>query len=211
MIKGLKKFEAALAFGLFIAAISGAVISAQGSAQAKSISEKLVRLHIIANSDEQRDQDLKLKVRDALLPLAAEITKNAEDKQTAHKLLSDSEEILRGAAAKELEKYGCSDSVAVSFERCYFPTKRYNDFALPAGEYDAVRVIIGRGEGKNWWCVMFPPLCLPEAQGETEALAQIGGLDKGEIAFISDDGGQYKIKFKAAELCAEIYHKIKSF
>lgn len=210
MIKGFKKIEIAAAFGIVISLLFGAIAAAQGTAQARSVSEKLVRLHIIANSDRKEDQDLKLKVRDALLPMAAEITKTAQDKQTAQMLLKNSSELMRKRAEEELCKNGCGDSVELSFEKCYFPTKKYNDFSLPAGEYDAVRVIIGQGKGKNWWCVMFPPLCVPEAEGQAEVFAEIGGLDKGEIAFISDDGEQYKIKFKAAEICAEIYHKIKS-
>lgn len=209
MIRGLKKAEIAIAFGIIVSVVCGAAVSARGIEQARQVSDKLIRLHIIANSDSTEDQQLKLRVRDAVLPVAQRLTQGAENRDQARKMLADGEKLLTSEAERVIRAEGRQYDVGISFETCYFPTKEYGSFALPAGEYEAVRIIIGSGAGKNWWCVMFPPLCVPENEEQAEAIARSAGLDNGEIAFISGDGGEYRIKFKAAELCAQIYHKIK--
>ena len=143
------------------------LLSLTGAAQAgERISNAVLRLHVIANSDAPADQAVKLSVRDALLreseSLAAAQTKRQAEQKTA-KLLRQ----FRETAQQTVIACGSSDTVSVSLERAFFPTRTYGDVTLPAGDYDALRVVIGKGEGKNWWCVMFPPLCLPAAEKET--------------------------------------------
>ena len=114
------------------------------------ISSGLIRLHILANSDGNDDQLLKLKVRDRLLSEA--------DTSSGELNLSHIKEICRD----EIIKNGYDYNVSVSYGKFYFPTKTYENITLPAGDYEALRVVIGKGEGKNWWCVMYPPLCFSD-------------------------------------------------
>ena len=153
---------ALLAMGLCV------LLSLTGAAQTRDrISGAVLRLHVIANSDGEADQRIKLAVRDALLKeseaLAAAGNKQQAEHRTA-RLLNRFQQI----AARAVRANGGSDPVRVSLERASFPTRTYGSVTLPAGNYDALRVVIGKGEGKNWWCVMFPPLCLPAAEKGTK-------------------------------------------
>ena len=127
------------------------------------IYDATVRLHVLANSDSEQDQDLKLKVRDELLKSVNEYT--AASKEEAIAEIEENKENLIKIAEDVVEKEGKDYSVAIEIGKEYYPTRYYEDFALPAGEYTSVRVIIGKGEGQNWWCVMYPPLCTASAIG----------------------------------------------
>ena len=129
------------------------------------LQEKMIRLHVIANSDSDADQTLKLCVRDAVLCRAEEILRQSADMTEARARLRDSLPDIGDAAAQELAAQGSGYSVSVALEDTEFPRKTYDGFALPTGEYLALRVVIGAGEGRNWWCVMFPPLCILELPG----------------------------------------------
>ena len=124
------------------------------------LQEKMIRLHVIANSDSDADQTLKLCVRDAVLCRAEDILRQSADMTEARARLRDSLPAIGDAAAQELASQGSSYSVSVSLEDTEFPCKTYDGFALPAGEYLALRVVIGAGEGRNWWCVLYPSLCI---------------------------------------------------
>lgn len=165
------------------------------------IRNSVFRLHIIANSDSESDQELKLKVRDGMLTLAENLFKDATNNFEAQKIAEQNIEILQQNAIKTLRENGCDSEVAVSVGKAWFGTREYEDFALPAGEYDALRIIIGEGEGKNWWCVMFPAVCLPAAKGDIE-----DALDSPETEIVK--GGK---KYKAAFKIVEIYESVKRF
>lgn len=187
----LKKWEIALAIGLLL---SVAVCALPVSAQ-QGISEKMIRLHILANSDSEDDQALKIAVRDAVLQEIGE-----QDDRITPQLLARLEQTARKAVAEN----GYDYHVSLSRQRMYFDTRRYEGFALPAGNYDAVRIIIGEGEGKNWWCVLFPPLCAGVCEEELNEIAIQAGLTGDEISFIREDGTVYVVQFKIAEAFGRI-------
>ena len=159
------RIEIALLLGLAVAT-AFYIIPVQAQAQ---LSDKMVRLHILANSDSDEDQSLKLIVRDRLLA-------QADDVWQSQTISDETMSTIQVVAQQAVLEQGALYPVTVTRERMYFDTRHYETFSLPAGEYDAVRVLIGEGEGKNWWCVLFPPLCLSAAEGELEAAAQQANL-----------------------------------
>ncbi len=119
----------------------------------------LIRLHVIANSDSDEDQELKYQVRDQLLLSFGDIFRDAQTIGEARNLINESLDDLKGIASREINRQGFDYPVDASLGIASFPTKVYGDLVYPAGEYEALRVVIGEGSGANWWCVMFPPLC----------------------------------------------------
>ena len=202
--KKWKRLELALLFGMAIALLAGLYLD---TAQA-SLSSKVLRLHVIANSDSQEDQALKLKVRDVVLELADSYYEPEDDLETAERKLSAHLEELAAAGAEVVREEGYDYPVTASLENTWFPTKTYTDFALPAGEYRALRVVIGDGDGKNWWCVVFPPLCLGSVTEETAETAASSGLTDQEVALMTGESGGYVIKFKCIELWEEFQRVI---
>ena len=154
----------------------------------------VLRLHVIANSDTPEDQALKLKVRDALLKKTSALAA-AETKRQAAQTLQAQLAALQHTAKRAVRRQGFCYDVAVSLEHTAFPTRTYGDVTLPAGEYDALRVVIGEGKGQNWWCVMFPPLCLPAASGGT-ALGDV--LDEDALQLVHE-APQYDVRFWIVE------------
>lgn len=146
------------------------VISTMSFASAcDDIRNSVLRMHVVANSDSEEDQCLKLKVRDAVLEAGKEYFDNSESAAQAEEKLIPVKDELEKVAQKVVEENGYDYDVKVNIGNAYFPTKTYDgDVTLPAGEYEAVNVIIGSGQGHNWWCVMFPPMCLPAAESDTE-------------------------------------------
>ncbi len=135
----------------------------------EEIRSSVLRMHVVANSDSEEDQCLKLKVRDAVLEAGKEYFDNSESAAQAEGKLIPVKDELERVAKKVVEENGYDYDVKVNIGNAYFPTKTYDgDVTLPAGEYEAVNVIIGSGQGHNWWCVMFPPMCLPAAESDTE-------------------------------------------
>ena len=166
------------------------------------IYDSCVRLHVIANSDSEKDQELKLKVRDKLLEYVS--GSEAKDKKEALILLERDKETMTSLAKEELEKNGCYDSVKIEIGLESYPTRSYEDFSLPAGEYTSVRVIIGEGKGQNWWCVLYPPLCTSSAiKYDDEAYIDVG-LTKDQYSLITGTSGNYKVKFKLLELASQM-------
>jgi len=149
----------------------------------------IVRLHIIAQSDDAYDQYIKLRVRDAVLNVANSLSINEDASEKIEKNLS----LIEDAAKVVLASYGVDYSAHAQFGEFDFPTKTYGNVTLPAGKYTAVRIVLGNGSGQNWWCVMYPPLCFT---GETTA-----NFDKETVDLITKSGSpQFKIKFKILEL-----------
>lgn len=150
----------------------------------KTVRSNVFRLHVIANSDSSEDQQLKLKVRDALLLQGKEVFSSGSTKESAEQAACKNLQSFLQTAEKKIRENGKNYSVCVSVGKSSFPTRTYENITLPAGEYDALRVVIGEGKGKNWWCVMFPPLCLPAAE------------KKQELSDVLSDGGQALVKSK---------------
>lgn len=163
--------------------------------QAQSrIADSVIRLHIIANSDSKEDQTLKLSVRDFVLARYGEELKAVSRKDALEKIYDLLPQILR-----EVSDF-CGQKVSVSVGESAFPTKQYGSFSLPKGNYLALKIILGEGKGKNWWCVMYPPLCFEGAAKVTnrENLKEI--LTKDEYNLICAKKGTVFYKFKAVEL-----------
>lgn len=192
-------FELALLLALAAALLWGAwSLHRQDDLQAK-----MIRLHVIANSDNAADQALKLQVRDAVLTCAEAILRESADMNDARRRLTDALPAIGDAAAAELAAQHRDDPISVSLEEAEFPLKAYDGFALPSGGYLALRVVIGAGEGRNWWCVVFPPLCLGSVTETVEETACTGGLTRSEVALITGETEGYVVKFKAMELWDE--------
>ena len=161
-----------------------------------AVYEDTVRLHILANSDSEEDQALKLRVRDAILcEYADELSKIESTDEAKANLTTLLPEIEAFAKAKIADE-GYSYDVSVTLSEEWYETREYEDFALPRGYYTSLRVIIGEGEGKNWWCVMFPPICVTSAMDEKELERVLS--QKGEE--VINGTQKYKVKFYIVEL-----------
>ncbi len=158
--------ELALLAAFIITCVVGTMSFASACEEIRS---SVLRMHVVANSDSEEDQCLKLKVRDAVLEAGKEYFDNSESAAQAEEKLIPVKDELERVAKKVVEENGYDYDVKVNIGNAYFPTKTYDgEVTLPAGEYEAVNVIIGSGQGHNWWCVMFPPMCLPAAESDTE-------------------------------------------
>ena len=167
------------------------------------IYENTVRLHILANSDSTADQTVKLLVRDALVAEAERMTAHCGDVEGAKEVFSASLVHLEEVAEGVLRENQCYDSVTVSLGREYYPEREYGEFRLPSGTYNSLTVNIGEGEGQNWWCVMFPPLCVDSAEAKEE-LAETG-FTPNQIRLLTDsDTPKYVIRFRILEWISDI-------
>lgn len=194
-IRSLKLWETAMLIALSLTTL--AALWAQG--RQASLSEKLVRFHVIAVSDDEYEQQLKLRVRDAVLEYISPKLEEAESSTQAREILAAELDNIREAAQAVSEGRG----VTVTLTRENYPTKSYEGFTLPAGEYESLRVILGEGQGHNWWCIVFPPICLSAAQADTVE-QQLGEED---FRLISEEEG-YELRFKALELWGELVEKL---
>ena len=192
--KTLRRWELALLLGVACAALLGVWLD---GAQA-ALSDQVIRLHVLANSDSEADQALKLRVRDRILAEAEELfVPGAGRAELLRAHLYD----LAAAGAEVVGEAGYSYPVTASLVHDYwFPTKTYTDFALPAGAYTALRIEIGAGGGQNWWCVVFPPLCLGSVSETTQETALEAGLTENQVSLMTGEDEGYVVKFKAVEL-----------
>lgn len=185
-------------------------ISAQNyvSAVSTNISDAVFRLHVIANSNTEEDQSLKLKVRDSLLEYMNNICSNCSTKQGAIAITQKHKTDFQKIAEQTIKENGYDYSVKININNFYFPTKNYGDISLPAGLYDALRVEIGESKGENWWCVMFPSLCFVDiSSGIVDDSAKDNleeNLEKESYTIISNkENSNIKFKFKLIEFFAE--------
>lgn len=199
----LRIWECALLISFSLTLVTG--VWAAGSQSA--LAGQVVRLHVIANSDSDADQALKLQVRDAVLAAAGDCLEGAADRQGAEAILTSRLQTLADAGYEAVAAAGYDYPVTVSLEDHWFPTKEYGDFALPAGTYRALRVVIGEGAGRNWWCVVFPPLCLGCVSESVEETAAMAGLSEEQIALITGEDEGYIVKFKLLEWWNSWFHK----
>lgn len=195
-----KRWELALLLGIVITL----VIGYGAEASAERLSSKLVRLHVVADGDSDAQQALKLKVRDTVLELVAPTLESVTERDEAETLLRERlSEIEAAAAERVLQESGQHMPVTVSLETESFPTRQYDTFALPAGQYLSLRVTLGSGEGRNWWCVVFPPLCAGASKESLDDTAA-AMLDESERRLITRDGKTYVLKFKLLELLGKL-------
>ncbi|MEE1393448.1 MAG: stage II sporulation protein R [Negativibacillus sp.] len=196
----LKRNMTAVTAAVMLLSLMGYLIvdSAVFSTGCHELYDGVLRLHILANSDTQQDQQLKLRVRDRILLEAEQMglgegcTNAEETAGQARRLLPQ----LVAAAQDELAKHGSSHTVSACVTRMYFNTRTYEGFTMPAGEYRAVRFTIGEGRGHNWWCVLFPQMCLPPAFAEPEQPPQ---FSRAQLRVLSARP-QYEPRFALLEL-----------
>ena len=198
----LRLIEIAVFISLLISVIS--CISFEN--ECDGIREKVLRLHVIANSDSDEDQKLKLKVRDSILSESESIFSPSENLSEAQADIEKNLEKLKRCAEKTIEEAGYSYNVSVSFTPSYFPTRTYENVTLPAGEYKSLKVIIGDGKGKNWWCVLFPPMCLSAAMRKEEIMSEV--LSKDELSVVLSEP-EYEIRFWIVEKLQEFKRSYK--
>lgn len=165
-------------------------------AQQSQLAQQVIRLHVLANSDQAEDQALKLQVRDAVLTETEALLSGLTSAQAAAAQLGQSLPSLEETAAQAVSQAGYAYPVAVSLEDRWFPTRQYDGGALPAGTYQTLRVVIGAGQGHNWWCVLFPDLSLPAVSAPA---VQTGSLGGPVPLLLAEDGPAYDLRFKTLE------------
>ena len=163
------------------------------------IYDTAVRLHVIADSDSEEDQALKLKVRDAILAVSTPLLEGCQTQEEAIERLTASMDELCDAAKETIAAEGREDTVEVILGREEYPARNYDSFCFPSGEYVSLRVIIGAGEGQNWWCCLFPPLCLGAASAEDACISV--GMTPSQYKIITEtEKPVYRVRFKLLEL-----------
>ena len=164
------------------------------------IRQEVLRLHVLANSDSDEDQALKLKVRDRILSEAGTLFYQAETESSARKAAEENLPLIEAAAKAALKDAGAEGAVRVKVTRQFFDTRVYDGFTLPAGQYDAVQVILGEGKGHNWWCVLYPPLCLSTAEKLPEELSKFSEEERRLL----ESAPKYEVRFFLLELAEKI-------
>jgi stage II sporulation protein R len=167
------------------------------------VRQHTLRLHILANSDSAEDQALKLAVRDAILAQEGDALSGAQTKEEAIAKVRVRLEAIEETARAVVRAQGYNYTVTARLEQQYFATRVYDDFTLPAGVYDAVRIEIGSHEGQNWFCVLFPPLCVPAASAQTDT-DDLPGYTAAESSAVYSG---YRVKFAAVELLERLRSK----
>lgn len=156
--------------------------------------DRILRLHVVADSNSDEDQSIKEKVRDALLAELEPLLEQVDSKEKAQALLQSKLEQLEHVANQTLQACGVSDLAKITLDRESFDTRVYDTFTLPAGIYDSLRVVIGSGQGKNWWCVVFPSLCMPAAEAPVEDVAAGAGFSESLSGAITGKQ-EYRVRF----------------
>ncbi|MGM9683676.1 MAG: stage II sporulation protein R [Eubacteriales bacterium] len=175
----------------------------------EEIYDNVVRLHVIANSDTEEDQELKLKVRDAVLGYSTELIDGCNDINDAVAVISGNLEGISEAARECVRANGYDYPVEAVLCKENYPTKNYESFCFPSGKYVSLQIKLGEAEGRNWWCVLFPPLCVSAASAATPEDAMIDiGLTGEQYRIITDsESGTYSVRFKILETIEETFRK----
>lgn len=171
------------------------------ASECAGVRDNVLRMHVIANSNTKEDQALKIKVRDAVLKRGSELFDGTLTADDAKQRLEPKKGELIKAAKEVIEKEGYDYPVTVDVVNEYFATRAYGKMTMPAGKYTAIKVIIGSGKGRNWWCVMFPPMCLPAAQEKTRENIDVF-LSEGEAKVVESEM-KYEPRFKIVEIIEE--------
>ena len=188
----LKNWELSMLLALCVTLLIGV----WASARSRALSEGLIRLHVLAVSDDESEQQIKLAVRDSVLAYLEPELDGAADVNSARDIISENLDGIRSAAEEAAE----GRPVTVTLSREFYPTRDYSSFSLPAGSYESLRVVLGEGEGHNWWCVVFPPLCLSAAEAE-DALETLG---QDSAMLLTGDSDGIVFKFRLLELWGEL-------
>ena len=195
-----RAFEWALIFG-FICSVFWSMASFDASCE--ELRDNVLRLHIIANSDSQADQELKLKIRDAVLAQSDALFEESANLNSALEKAEENLAVYEKIVNRVIAEEGLNYRATAKIGKTFFETREYDDFTLPAGEYDALIVEIGEARGKNWWCVIFPSVCVPTQKADLkDSVGQ-------KSAKIAENPKPYKIRFKSVEIYEKIKQKLK--
>lgn len=164
---------------------------------------KVLRLHVVASSDSDLDQSLKLEVRDAVLEYAAPLLEGAADRDQAAAVLEGQKEEIEQIATARLRELGCDHKVSFDICKERYPTKSYESFCFPSGEYLSAKLTIGKAEGQNWWCLLFPQLCTAIAAPQEE-FAAVGFTPEQYKIITESENATYKIRFRLLEFFEEL-------
>ncbi len=175
-----------------------------------AIYDGVIRLHVLADSDSEEEQALKLTVRDAILDEMSDAFNGYTSKEDAEKTLAEKLDEIEAIAEETVKKEGYTHDVTVTLCREYYPTREYEGMRLPAGEYLSLRVLIGSGEGQNWWCMVYPPLCTSSARAD-EALSEAGFTPNQVRLLTEEEETEYVLRFKIVETASEFAEKVKGF
>ncbi|MBO5938549.1 MAG: stage II sporulation protein R [Clostridia bacterium] len=168
--------------------------------------DNVLRLHVIANSDSDEDQALKLKVRDAVLAESEQLLASCQTREDAIAKTKEHLSRLEHAALKTLQAEGCNDSVRAELGEEVYPTRNYESFCFPSGSYLSLRIVIGEGEGQNWWCVLYPPMCLSAASADStqnDAYISVGLTGEQYRVITETDTPRYRARFRILEAFEE--------
>ena len=175
---------------------------------AENLYDSVIRIHVLANSDSEEDQAVKLLVRDEILNYTRNELDLGKNRENAKSVLEKNLKALEQVAEKTLQKNGASQDVSVVIGEEFYPTRQYDSLSLPAGTYLSLRVQIGEAEGKNWWCVLFPPLCLSSALEAEDALTG-AGMTQENVATVLGNESAYRIRFKFLDLFEQAKNRVK--
>ena len=171
----------------------------------EKIYSDMIRLHVIAASDSEKDQTVKLQVRDAVLAVVECLMENVESQEEAAAVIEGAKDEICAAAKAVLVREGFDYPVSVDLGLENYPERVYEGFTLPAGQYTSLRVILDGGEGQNWWCVLYPPLCTNAAQEREKVFITAGFTDE-QYKTITETGEvKYKVKFKILEVLSALF------
>ena len=188
--------------------LSAVLLSVLPIAGEHRIYEDVLRLHVIAESDSADDQELKLKVRDAVLDCVSAAVGDCTSFEEANAVVTAMSEEIQSAAEACVRENGGNCSVAVELSPEKYPRRDYGSACLPAGVYQSLRVTLGDGAGKNWWCVLFPTVCIRFARETADEDAYIAaGFTPEEYRIITGNDGSWKIKFRILEILADVFER----
>lgn len=175
----------------------------------EDLSGSIIRFHVVANSDSKEDQALKLKVRDAVLCEVEKLSVGSLSKAESEKILTENRDRIKNTADRVIKNSGYDYKTEVEYGKFSFPEKSYGNIRLPSGRYDAYRIKIGKAEGENWWCVMFPPLCLSKGGSLDEASLEYlkENLSESDFKLITDDNLPVIIRFKIVDAAMSLINK----
>lgn len=192
--------------------LSADIVVRKTDIETSSLAQQMIRFHVVANSDTAEDQLLKQKVRDEIIDYMEPLIKECESVDETRYVLKNSLSIIKQIAEQTVKDYGKKYDIYVAVDKANFPTKSYGDIVLPAGQYEACRIVIGHGKGENWWCVMYPPLCYVDAASGVVPLEGKEQLKKElnteQYNLISNHtSGKYQIRFKVIDTINSVLHR----
>ncbi len=195
------KILTALCASILVAYVIISVVPINGE---EIIYSDMIRLHVLADSDDEEEQELKLQVRDAVLDKVTELTNGITETEKALEIVGENLEVISTIGENVVKSEGFEHKVTAEIGKEKYPEREYDGFKLPAGEYYSLRVKIGKAEGKNWWCVLFPPLCTTAAEDRNEVFVATGFTGEQYKTVTETENAKYKIKFKILEILEEL-------